>query len=123
MKIITTDNNEYLPDGSPNPNYGHTTEVDMPDPLKKDELLSVGPFKSYCYAQLGGGQAGATRFGQIILAAKNTTDGGVYAAYDQYVSADTYDKANVTIFAQLLVTGGIMTANEAAAIINNWPMA
>lgn len=33
MKIITTDNNEFLEDGvTPNPNIGAQTTVDVPDP-------------------------------------------------------------------------------------------
>jgi hypothetical protein len=32
MKVSRTDNNQFLADGSANPNYGQVTEIEIPDP-------------------------------------------------------------------------------------------
>jgi hypothetical protein len=123
MLEIIRDGNKFLPDGSPNPNYGNVTTIEHADHPTVDRVLSKTAFADHCYAQLGGGAAGIARFGAILKGAAASTSDGVYAALDRYRSANSVEKANAAVFIALMTADGIVTSNESAAVLDNWPTA
>lgn len=119
MLEVITDNNEFLSDGSTNPNYGQTTIVEHPDPPLVPKNLSKTAFMDLCWTQLGGGSVGMARFNVIMTACK-TGDDILQAIYDRYVAADIFNKTLASQMLALMVGANVMEQAEADAVLNNW---
>lgn len=97
-------------------------------------VLNGADFANHCYAQLGALQlpdgtsdqqlmAGVARRGAILLACKNTADPATFEVYTRFMKADAYVFDDNRTLMQVIgpAGSGIVTAQEAAAIIGNWP--
>lgn len=97
-------------------------------------VMTKFQFQQYSYVQLGAIAepagtsseqmiSGITRFGQILLAMKASSDPGTAAAYDGYNNNINFDLSYVTVFISLVGPTGsqIITQPEASAFIGNWP--
>jgi hypothetical protein len=104
------------------PLFGTTTEVDTPDPPTSPLLLSKTAFQDYAVSQLGGGMTGMARF-QAIMDGCAAGTGAVKFCFSRYEAAQTFLKTAVDQFTQIMVAANppVMTADERAAIIGNWP--
>lgn len=84
-------------------------------------LLSASGFQDACETGLGGGTAGATRFGAITRAMDTTADDLVFAVNKRFVKSITFDKTKAAALFSVLVSKGLMTAGERTAILAVWP--
>jgi len=67
-------------------------------------------------------ESGLERYGEIILAARNSVAPKTVASYEQYRRAENFRLDKVTLFLQVLVADGqIVTPTEYTAIIASWP--
>lgn len=86
-------------------------------------ILSKTAFQDHAVSQLGGGVTGMARFTEIMDATAAHSNGAVRFAFARYEAALTFEKSNVSSLTSLLVSSGVMTANERTEILDNWPEA
>lgn len=84
-------------------------------------LLSATSFQDVCETALGVGATGQARFGAVIRAMAASADDQVFAAYQRFFKSITFDKAKVGLMLALLVSKGLMTAQERLGILSGWP--
>lgn len=99
---------------------GTITETEFPDPPASPRTLSKTAFQDLAIANLGGGSTGMARFQQIMDASASGT-GAVKFCFSRYDAALTFEKSAVDGFTSIMVGASIMTSDEKAAILNNWP--
>ncbi len=92
----------------------------------KPSVLSSTGFDDYCASQLGGGSAGYARLQEILEAAKgfvgnSQTARQVRYSVGRFERARDINKTVVATFLGILLTAGLITAQENDNIINNWP--
>ena len=63
----------------------------------------------------------AARYGAVMKAMKDSSDGDVIYAYERYTAASTFDKTLTESLTSTLVSSSIMTSNERTALLNAWP--
>jgi len=104
-----------------NPDGSYTTfgEADTPQPI----ALSKADFNKYGWAQVG-----MVTHQKLIEAAHERTgtadlDYEVRAVAQQFDDAQMIYFADMQALAAILVTAGIMTTDQEAAYVNNWPTA
>jgi hypothetical protein len=92
--------------------------ITVPDPAPL--ILSKTGFQDLAWAHLGAGTTGMARFNVIMTACKGGDD-VLQAVYDRYQAAQTFEKAKVDAFTQIMVAASVMTSGERTAILDNWP--
>jgi hypothetical protein len=113
---------------------GTVVETPSKAPPAQPVVFDSADWKGYAYRVLGTlalpngtndekDLAGLTRYGGIIKAARASDADAVVGALDQYDDATNFRKDKVTVFLGVLVTAGIVTAEEYAAILASWPEA
>lgn len=134
--VVAPDGTKHGASAVPDGNGGYVFTNPTPVNATVPAVLNKAAFQRYAYVQLGALQlpngsasqqmvAGITRYGQIILAIKASTDPATAAAYDAYTSNISFDFPYVALF--LATVGpspgsGITTSTENAAILGNWPV-
>ena len=61
------------------------------------------------------------RYGAVMKAMKDSSDGDVIYCYERYSGAKYFDKAMTESLTSTLVSNSIMTSNERTALLNAWP--
>jgi len=62
----------------------------------------------------------ASRYGVVIKAMKDSSDGDVIYAYERYVGSKFFTKEITESLTSTLVTKSIMTSDERTAFLNAW---
>jgi hypothetical protein len=112
-----------------NPNFGQPGEPEMlpvetvthDDPVTEPRILSKTAFQDYAVSQLGGSVTGMARFTAIMDATRDSASGTIRFAFARYEAAVIFEKNNTGALTSLMVSAGVMTADERTAILGNWP--
>ena len=101
-------------------------DVPVPTPAPQPKLLTKTAFQDYAISQLGGGVTGMGRFTDIMDATAASASSAVRFAFARYTAADTFEKTQTGVLTGIMAAdtqAGHITADERAAILNNWPTA
>tara|TARA_R100000995_G_C3468084_1_gene116812 strand:- start:561 stop:884 length:324 start_codon:yes stop_codon:yes gene_type:complete len=100
----------YAKNGTPDNSQAKSNAGTFPRRLTKTEFMDTW---------LASGLT-ATRYGVVIKAMKDSSDGDVIYAYERYVGSKFFDKTLTESLTSTLVTKSIMTSDERTALLNAW---
>ena len=101
----------YDKDGNADYSKHVAREYITPKVLSKTELMDTW---------LAGGLT-ASRYGVVIKAMKDSSDGDVIYAYERYAGSASFTKEITESLTSTLVSKSIMTSDEQTAFLNAWP--
>ena len=67
------------------------------------------------------GSLTASRYGVVIKAMRDSSDGDVIYAYERYAGSESFTKEITESLTSTLVSKSIMTSDERTAFLNAWP--